>query len=120
MTVVIQQNNETQEKLVQVRQRAKDLETRLHQMQEQNYRWLAAQPTSPSGHRSYIGAVLNGASHTGPATRVLTPPMAEELFVTIDYSPAEGGEEAIDAVEASNLLRFIASVSHLLPSLRPN
>ena len=67
-------------------------------MQEQNYTGLAVQPTSPSEQRSYIGAALNGVKHTGPATRMFTPPLAEEFFVTIDYSRTEGGEEAIDAV----------------------
>ena len=98
MTVIIQQNNETQEKLAQVQQHAEEMETRLHQMQEQNYTGLAAQPTSPSGNRSYIGAALNGVRHTGSATRMFTPPMAEEFFVTIDYSRVEGGGEAVDAV----------------------
>ena len=98
IAVVTQQNNEIQEKLVQVQQRAEELETRLHQMQEQNYTGLATQPTSSSGHRSYIGAALNGVRHTGPGTRVPTPPMAEEFFVTIDYSRTEGREEAIDVV----------------------
>ena len=52
-----------------------------------------------SSGQSYAGVAARGGAPppTGPVPS-FHPPRAEELFCTIDFSRAEGGEEAADAV----------------------
>ena len=54
--------------------------------------------TSLLGHRLYIGVAINGVRHTESAIRMFIPLIAEEFFVTIDYSRIEGGGEAVNTV----------------------
>ena len=67
----------------------------MHQLQEQR--------VTGTGDSSYLSAAMRGARATnseGPPIRPsLLPPRSEELFCTINFSRAEGGENAVNMPE---------------------
>ena len=84
-TKIVQQNNESKQGLVQSPQRVKELEVRIHQIQERNTTGIGT---------SYLEAASRGSQTTeGPANRPnLTPPKVEELFCTVGSGRVEGDE----------------------------
>ena len=77
-------------------QRAKELEIRLHRIQEQNFTGVGAPVLTPQqGQRSYAEAALQG-SRVIKSAALPVALRAEELFYIINFSRVEGGEEAAD------------------------
>ena len=75
---IILQNNELKQDLTQYRQQVEELEIRVHQVQERNSIGLGASIPSTAAMSE---------------KNVLTPPKADELYCTIDFSRASEGEE---------------------------
>ena len=102
LTEVAQQNKELKlhwmESLKQneeLRKHIEELEIQMHQLREQR--------VTGTGDSSYLSAAMRGARATNsgepPIRPSLLPLRSEELFCTIDFSRAEGGENAVNIPE---------------------